>query len=297
MIPYGIIYEGARSERETARVFSSSNQLLTTSCVRTAPFEGRPWLSSLSLVSPAWGVSTLGTTMAAFHAELHGNGGVADLPAFSMLDGSLLHAEASPAVSHVVKPKGRRVTFAPAVNLEDGRRSQRAAFIARAFFRVLSRMTKASATRVRRRSGLAAYRLRVRERRRASPTVAVTSVLPGSIDAQAGTPRPFPGLRNSSRPAAPRSTTGKDKRKEAGQGCLDAMFLVLKQSTSNSHAIPSVVPPHLLFDCHSVAIRNARIWKLSTENGLFISSMIPGTLMPASFVPCGRAFIPWRLLP
>ena len=39
MIPDGIIYEGARSERETARVFFSSNQLLTTFCVRTAPFE------------------------------------------------------------------------------------------------------------------------------------------------------------------------------------------------------------------------------------------------------------------
>jgi len=36
--------------------------------------------------------------MAAFHAELHGNGGVADLPVLSTLDGSLLHAEASPAV-------------------------------------------------------------------------------------------------------------------------------------------------------------------------------------------------------
>jgi hypothetical protein len=104
-------------------------------------------------------------------------------------------------------------------------------------------------------------------------------------------------LEDKRRLTAMEQQIAEDKRKEAGQGCLDAMFLVLKQSTSNSHAIPSVVPPHLLFDCHSVAIRNARIWKLSTENGLFISSMIPGTLMPASFVPCGRAFIPWRLLP
>ena len=62
-----------------------------------------------------------------------------------------------------------RISFALAVNLGVSSRSQCAAFIVRAFFREFSRATQASATRSRRRSGLAAYRLRVRERRRAPP--------------------------------------------------------------------------------------------------------------------------------
>ena len=88
-----------------------------------------------------------------------------------------------------------RISFALAVNLGVSSRSQCAAFIVRAFFREFSRATKASATRSRRRIGLAAYRLRVRERRRAPPlAVASVKVLPTTIDAQTGTPRPVPRL-------------------------------------------------------------------------------------------------------
>ena len=86
-----------------------------------------------------------------------------------------------------------RIIFAPTVNLVETSRGQRAAFIARAFFREFSRAAKASATRARRRGGLAAYRLRVRERRRAPPR-AVVSAMSGNIDAQTGTPCPVPRL-------------------------------------------------------------------------------------------------------
>jgi hypothetical protein len=62
-------------------------------------------------------------------------------------------------------------------------------------------------------------------------------------------------IAEDKRIAANEQQIAEDRRKEAGQGCLHATFLALKQS--NSHAIPfSFVLPHLTFDCHSYSIRS-----------------------------------------